>query len=419
VRVLTALVLLSAFRAPLSAQAPQRTAEIGQPTADSLSVYLITIGQGAQYWEKYGHNMLWFHSPSQGIDEAYNWGTFDFDQPGFIKRQLVGDPQYSVEAVPSSAVFAHYRAADRTITLQRLNLTQEQARRALERSRFNARPENKYYRYDYYLDNCSTRVRDMIDYALGGALRAAAVERGDWTYRRETVRLLDDLKPAQFGVQWALGQPADRRLIVWEDMFIPMRMRDALRWLKVPGSDSTLVPVVAEERELYRSTRYEDRQDMPRLEVPYFVVGLILAGGTLLVLLLASRWRFFDRLLRIQLMLWGLVTGVMGLLLLVAWLYTRHVFWYRNENLLLFNPLALALVVLMPLSLRNDRWLRPAAICAVLLAMCAALALALKGFSASQDNLPLVLMMLPAHFAVAFALRRRVATTSAARAAQK
>lgn len=423
-------VILPISCAPLlSAQTPggQRptsnverpTSDVGRVPSDSLAVSLITIGQGALYWEKYGHNMLWFHSPGEGIDEAYNWGTFNFEQPGFIKRQLVGDPQYSVEAIPSSAVFSYYRRNDRSITVQRLNLTQEQARRALDRSRWNARPENKFYRYDYYLDNCSTRVRDMIDYAFGGALRATAVERGDWTYRRETVRLLDALKPAQFGVQVALGQPADRRLNLWDDMFIPMRMRDAFRWLKVPGPDSTLIPIVAEEREVYRSSRFQDRQDMPQLAVPYLVVGLLLAAGTLLLAALGARWRFFDKVFRIEITLWALVVGLIGAALLVAWTSTRHVFWYRNENLLLFNPLALALVLLVPLSLRSDRWLRPAAICAVILAMLAALALVLKGFAASQQNLPLALMMLPPHFAVALALRWRAASADRIRSRSK
>src|SRR5688572_9534890 len=86
---------------------------------------------------------------------------------------------------------------------------------------------------------------------------------------------------------------------------------------------------------------------------------------------------------------------------------TEHVFWYRNENLLLLNPLSLFLAVLTPLSLRRTRWLRPAAICAVIVAMLAAVAAMLKGLPNSQHNVPLILLVLPAHFAIAFGLWTR------------
>ncbi len=418
-RGLASLVLLAACGLPLAAQAArgERSAASGERQAVSepqapnakppLAVFLITIGQGQRYWEKYGHNMLWFYSPAEGIDVAFNWGTFDFDQPGFMKRQLVGDPLYSVDTVSSQAVFDAYRRLDRTITVQRLNLTPEQARKALERSRWNALPENRNYRYDYYLDNCSTRVRDMIDFALDGSLRRASGDRVQWTNRSETVRLLDDMKTAQFGVQLALGQPADRKLTVWEDMFIPMRLRDAVRNVRVAGPDSAMRPLVVEERVLYESSRFRDRADVPKLTIPYLYIGLALAAQILFFLALASRWNVFDRVLRWEVALWGLLTGLVGVALLFAWTSTRHVFWYRNESLLLFNPLALALVLLAPLSIRRARWTRPAAIVAALLAMFAALALILKEIPGSQRNLPLVLLMLPAQLAIAFALWRR------------
>ena len=126
--------MLSALGLPLSAQSGARTADSGRRTAESLQVYLITIGQGEQYWEKYGHNMLWFYDRGAGIDAAYNWGSFDFQQPGFLRRMLVGDPLYSVETVDGATVMRFYRQGDRSITLQRLNFTSAQAQAALARA---------------------------------------------------------------------------------------------------------------------------------------------------------------------------------------------------------------------------------------------------------------------------------------------
>jgi hypothetical protein len=385
---------------PARSQTPNRQA--AEPQAGSPRVYVITIGQGAAYWEKYGHNMLWFFDPASKLDVAYNWGSFDFTQPGFLKRQLVGDPMYWVDTVPGQAVVNYYRGRDRTITVQELNFTPEQAARALAFARDNMRPENRNYRYYYFLDNCSTRVRDVIDHALGGALQAATQDTVRHTYRLETVRLLNDMKLTQFGVDVALAQPSDRKLTVWEDMFIPMRMRDALRSVRLAGA-----PLVAREQVVYESQRFREREAPPVLWLPYLIAGLVVAA-VLFASGQVARVPSIEKLFRIEVALWALATGTLGVILLGAWVATQHTFWYRNENLLLVNPLSLFLAGLAPLSLWKPRFLRPAAIVAALIALFAALALMLKGLPwFHQHNLELIALMLPAHFAVAHQLWRR------------
>jgi hypothetical protein len=386
------------------------TAQSAARQPATLQVFLVTLGEGEYYWEKFGHNALWFYDPARGVDLAYNWGTFDFDEPGFLGRVLSGNMRYWVDTVPSTLFFDFYRYYDRSITVQRLNLTPEQAARALEFSRWNARAENKHYQYDYFRDNCSTRVRDVIDLALGGALkRATASLRTALTYRRESVRLVDDMKATQFGINAALGQPSDAPLSVWETMFVPARMQQALADLTVPGPDGSPVPVVAEARVLYESQRHAERASTPSLIPQYLLVGLLVTGLILAPAMLGARRRGWEVLFRVLSTVWAATTGVLGLVILLAWVITAHVFWFRNENLLLFNPLALFLATLIPLSGRRPgRWLRPAAICAVVLAMLAAVALVLKGIPVfRQENLAIILLVLPPQFAVAYGLWRR------------
>ncbi len=378
-----------------------------EPAAQSLKVYLVTIGQGALYWEKYGHNMLWFHDQRAGIDAAYNWGMFDFASPDFLERQLVGDPMYWVQAFPGQSLLDYYRSRDRGITLQELNLTPQQAHKALERSRWSAREENKFYRYDYYKDNCSTRVRDMIDYALGGALQGVAQDTTEQSYRGETVRLLADLKLTQLGTDVALGRPADRRLTLWVDMFIPMRLRDALRGMQVRDSSGASKPVVAREQVLYEGQRYKERATTPTRRAPYLLVGIVLAIAFYAVGWAGARAGVAEKLFRFEVGVWALLVGVLGMILLVGWVATQHVFWYRNENLFLVNPLALFLAVLAPLSLWRPRFTRAAAIVATVLAMLSAVALVMKGLPWSQQNIALIAMFLPPHFVIAYQLWRR------------
>lgn len=378
------------------------------PAGTGMQVYHVAVGQGAVYFEKYGHNMLWFRDPAAGIDVAYNWGLFDFAQPGFLRRLLAGDPLYWVEGYPGDDILRHYRLSDRTITLQRLNLTPEQARRAYAFAAHNALPENRYYRYDYFRDNCSTRVRDVIDHALGGALRRATGDTVDLTYRSEAVRLVDELKLTQFGVHVALGQPADRRLTTWESMFIPMRMRDALRLVRLPDEGGRALPLVAEERVVHESSRYRDRASNAVLWVPYLVIGLLLGLEFLAVGALGKGGsRAVQVVFRVEVAIFALVTGMMGVLLLLAWMFTRHEYWFRNENLLLMNPLSLFLAALVLPGVWRPRIARGAAITATIVAGAAALGLVLKVLPAfDQDNLALISLLLPAHLAIAFGLHR-------------
>ena len=370
----------------------------------------MTIGQGEQVWEKFGHNALWFVDTVAGVDVAYNWGIFDFAQPGFMRRFLTGDTRYWVEGYPGATLLDYYQRSDRDITLQRLNLTPEQAEKALQFAQWNAREENKFYRYDYFRDNCSTRVRDVIDLAIGGWLKERTSDIGQRSYRSEAIRLVDDLKLTQLGMDIALGQPADRPLSTWEEMFIPMRMRDALRGIQVPGIAASMSPLVAEERSVYRSSTHHERPDEPRRWPLGALVGLILAAQLVIVARLGERKGSMNTLFRLETILWSSIVGILGIILLLAWTSTQHVFWFRNENLLIINPLALWLAVLTGMSMRNARWLRAAAICAVSIAMLGAVALIVNGLSwFTQDNLAVILLFLPPHFAVAYGLWRRSA----------
>lgn len=407
-RALATLLLLPTLGAALQAQG---TVASPHAPAGTLQVWLITLGEGEQYWEKYGHNALWFRDSTQGIDVAYNWGMFDFAGPGFLRRQIIGDPQYWVQAESGSALIEAYRRRDRTVVVQRLNLTPAQAERALLLSRTNALDAHKFYRYDYFRDNCSTRVRDMIDAALGGALkRATADTRVPRSYRSETLRLVDDLKLTQFGIDVALGRPADRALTVWENAFVPSRLSETVRAMRVQSAPgATPQPLVAEERVLYQSRSHHERADSPRYWFAYLVLGVLLAIQLVWAGSTRGNSALRDKVFRIEVAVWSLFAGALGLVVLLAWLITDHQFWYYNRNLLLLNPLSLFLVVLAPLSLWAPRFTRPAAIVATLVALSCGLAIIVSAIPAlRQDNASLIFLLVPPHLAVASGMIARV-----------
>lgn len=398
----------------LLAAAPAAAAQValpvspdGAPGGAALpTVSVLTMGQGDQIWERFGHNFLVVDDPARGA-VAYNWGVFDFAAPDFLSRFLLGDTRYWMEASDLALVLQFYPRTNRSMTIQRLRLTPDETRRLTEFLDWNAREENRFYRYDYFRDNCSTRLRDALDRAMGGALRRALeVRPTNVTYRSESVRLTDEDPAAQTGIALALGQPADQPLSAWEASFVPMRLQQYLRTIEVRDGAGRVVPLVAEERVLFQAQREPERQVAPGLAGRLAVPGFLAAGLIVLAGRLALGGRRGGRTgLAAAAVTWGLVAGAVGTVLVLAWLATRHVFWYRNENLFHFNPLALALVPLVPLALRNARWWRATRTVALLVAGLSVAGGAFKFLPwFHQQNWSFVLLALPINVALAWAV---------------
>jgi hypothetical protein len=400
---------------PLQAPAPAVPAPMESSqspvAADSIpseiTVTVITFGPGEEVWERFGHNALWIHDGQRGTDIAWNWGLFDFAQPDFLQRFLSGDTKYWMAGEDAYRMIAAYHELGRTITLQRLALTQAQAADLRDFVQWNSLDQNKYYRYDYFRDNCSTRLRDAIDRALGGALqRATDTVTTSLTYRGESVRLTDGLLPVQLGIDVALGRPSDRPLTEWQSFFIPMRMRDALRSVTIPAADGTPVPLVIDQRTIPPTSGpvVTVPKEPPSLVLRYLLLGVLLAVLAFVLRVLGRTNRGALWGLVLLGMLWSLLCGVIGALLLYMWGFTRHVFWGWNESLLLLSPLSLVLIVLLPAALLRARAVRQARVVSAAIALLGVLALVLSMLPGGQSNLAIVALALPLHLALAWAL---------------
>jgi hypothetical protein len=399
------LVLLASGTAAILADAQIPPASPAEPGSE-LTVSVITLGQGDQVWERYGHNALWIHDGARGTDWTYNWGVFDASSPLFIVRFVRGRMRYWLERVDVQHLLAFYRSSDRTITIQRLVLTPAQRVAIRDFVEWNAREENKYYWYDYFRDNCSTRLRDAVDRGLGGALRRTAESQTTaHTYRSESVRLMEGMPLTQLGIAIGLGPLADRRLNAWEEMFVPMRMRDRLRDVLVTGGDGRPTSLVADERQVYLARRAPELQHAPPLLKRYAVVGgvaAVLIAGSGLLALVAWGPPF-----AVVAAIWSLLSGIGGILLLFLWLGTHHLFAYRNENLFHLSPLAIVVAALGPLAVYRHRIRARAWRLAAVVVGISFVGFALKvlpGFD--QENLFVIALVLPGHLALAWALMR-------------
>jgi len=300
-----------------------------------------------------------------------------------------------------------YRAAGREVVAQELDLTPAEKlelRRLAER---NALPENRDYFYDYFLDNCSTRVRDLLDLVLGGAIATRFdTEPTGTSYRYHTRRLTRPDPLLYTGMDILLGSPGDRPITRWEEMFIPMTLRDALRGFTRDRGDGTPRPLVISE-EVLAPARVAREPATPPTWWPWYL-ALGFGWGSFLLVLGANaakgdtraRWAF-----GVVGSAWALAAGMAGVILVLV-LFTDHQFMTWNENLFLLSPLSLVLAPLIPLSLVRPSAREPAAVVASVIVALAATGIVVGWMPfAVQQNAPQTALFLPVHLALWGALK--------------
>jgi uncharacterized protein DUF4105 len=407
------LALAAALSAvtPAVVQAPPPTAHQPTPTRPEgaqLTVTLLTIETGGLIWERFGHNGIWIHDAVAGTDHLYDYGRFSFTQAHFFYNFARGRMWYSMgDTNDVAAVIDFYAREGRKIWAQELDLAPEARAKLRDFLEWNIRPENRGYAYDYYRDNCSTRIRDALDRALGGPIARYGVQPSGMTWREETRRLDEHDALLYTGLMIGLGRPVDREMSRWEQMFLPIRLREHLDRITVTGPDGVARPVVKSERVLAPGGSWPVPDRPHDWTVRYLAAGLLLGG---VMAWLGARGAGWARGAFLALgTLWALVGGVLGLVLTWLWAFSSHVAAHANENVLLFNLLALGLAVVLPAAVRgNPRRGNAARRLALWIAALAALGVVLKivpGFH--QSNLDLIALALPAHAGVWLGLRSR------------
>lgn len=352
--------------APPAALAAARAAAADTARGELIHVTLLTVGPGDEVFERFGHNLLWIRNLESGESVVWDWGLFDFEEPGFYTRFLFGNTRYWMAGHDPQRTLDFYRARNREVIAQDLALTPGQ-RAALDTFvRVNAADENKFYRYAYFTDNCSTRLRDALDIVTDGAIRRALDSSAakPLSYRTETLRLVQPDPWLVLGMDIALGLPADHKMSDWQQAFIPMRLRDALRTVSVHGVDGAMVPFVADERVLVSANRAATREDVNAGPPAMLVLGAATALA-LVSLLLGEAAHRGVRFARGGLVTLGIIThvgvGLIATALLFMWSFTRHDFWNWNPHLLLATPVSFAVAGALPAwaaSESRHTWLR-------------------------------------------------------------
>lgn len=383
---------------------PSVWAQHGAPEPPAVS--LLTFAPGQIYWQRFGHNALLLRH-ADGRARVYNYGIFDFEQKNFFLNFARGQMLYRLDVEPLSRTLRSYGAEGRWIFEQRLALTREQRAKLAEFLAWNAAPPNREYRYDYFLANCSTRVRDALDLVLGAQLREQLVHKPvAATYRSEVLRLMAPELALALGVDLALGPRVDVPLNAWQQSFIPMALMEQLRSARVLDEDGRERALVAQEGWLLQAESAAPAQP-PALMLPFALTGLLLAAA--LLLLDGRRNRLARALFALAFTLLALAGGLGGLVMASGWAFTEHWGMRANQNLLLLDPLWLLLIAALPALGHNRRPGGWSVAAATLMALGGVAALLLKLWpdALRQHNLHWIALWLPLQLAIATILWRR------------
>lgn len=378
---------------------------IGQTRSDDqLRAYLITMGPGEELFERFGHNAIWVHDPHarpEHRDLAFHYGLFDFSGD-FYWRFARGEMRYSMGVWDATATLDEYRKNDRTVWVQELRLSQSEIRELRKFLVWNYQEANRFYPYDPYRDNCSTRVRDALDKATGGQIRRQTQDVSTaHTYRWHTRRIVRENIWAYTGLECILGEGVDRPISQWDEMFLPDYLRRSLNGITILDDQGNRAALVKSEDLLYQAKRADVADAAPAWGKWYLLAGLAIGGAMLALAQRRGKWA--RRFVIAMILAWAILIGGAGWLLIGFVTLTRHWATYYNENLLQCSPLAIAFVFCAIGAVHGRPGSRRRAMTVAWLVLGSSVAgVALKALPAmDQGNWLMIALVLPVHAALA------------------
>jgi len=303
------------------------------PLSAQARISLITCGPGEALYEAFGHSAIRVSDPTQSLDLVFNYGMFDFNQENFYGNFAKGSMRYMLGVSSTSDFIDQYRRFNRTVREQVLNLDSNEKRAIVEYLSKNLLPENREYFYDYFDNNCSTKIIELLDSALQRkVIWTFAQPQGTVTFRSMIYDYTTYQDWGRFGIDLGLGAVIDRPLKGRDLNFLPDELERSLARATIRRGMIDF-PMVISNQVLYESAVSYGAGSF--LFSPAFLFSVILLVA-LVLWFRSSQSTIGFRILRSVLFT---MAGLLGLVELSIWLFTNHKSAAWNYNILWANPL--------------------------------------------------------------------------------
>jgi hypothetical protein len=304
-----------------------------QQLSSEATVSILTCDPGVEVYSMYGHTAIRVSDPVNGLDVVFNYGVFSFEAPNFLYRFAKGQTDYLMDAGKFRSFLPQYEEEKRSVYEQVLNLSPEGKTLLFQALIENYKPENRMYRYNFFMDNCATRVRDMIEHNVGAPVRFSENHRTE-SYRDLIKEFHHSLPWIDLGIDLLVGKKAEQPVSAYGQMFLPDYLKDqfAKAEITVGGAKQSLV---LETRTLVEYPNSRLNSDWPWPAIVFGLVFLIVAGISLRGFLRKRKTDWLDYWL-------FALSGVAGLIIGWFTLYSEHPAMSPNYNLLWAFPPNLA-----------------------------------------------------------------------------
>jgi len=303
------------------------------PNIDTLSkssyISLITCDPGNELYSVFGHNAIGIVDAEQNLFLVFNYGTFSFNVPFFYLKFASGKLLYNLSFTSYNNFLYEYRRDKRRVVEEKLNLTQYQKQRLFNLLKENYKPENRKYQYDFFFDNCATRIGQMFYKAFGDSLQYNPANNYEIkTFRNLIDEYLVNSYWSKFGIDIALGSVIDEPATEMEITFLPDYMSEFANCCTINGE-----PLISSSRLLVRESA--PLTVTPVIIRPQIIFTVVLVIVILLTFLYNHKsWIIGDKIIFIT-------YGITGIVILLLWFATDHDATANNYNLLWANPLYL------------------------------------------------------------------------------
>lgn len=320
-----------------------------QTLGPDAKISLVTIAPGPELWSFAGHSVIRIQDPSMGVDANFNYGLFDFRTESFYLKFLKGTLPYQLGAFNFRDELPYWNEDKRAVVQQELNLSASQKQRIYELLMENYRPENREYRYKFFYDNCSTRLRDVLNNAVGDSLKWSKTLNQDKSFR-DWIKIYSQKSKndwSEFGMDLLIGIPSDEKTGWNRAMYIPDNLMMAVDSAKI-YRDSTWQALTSSKIPLNNVSR-----EVSSLPIkPFTFFGLLF-----LIMLYVSyieaknqKWHLWlDKVL-------FSLTGLCGIIFTLLWLGTDHGVTEQNLNVLWAFPVMFPLVLFLAKT-KEQKWL--------------------------------------------------------------
>ncbi|MCK0132249.1 DUF4105 domain-containing protein [Flavobacteriaceae bacterium F08102] len=297
---------------------------LAQQLTKEAEISVITVAPGSLLLDAFGHSAFRVYDKANGIDRAYNYGTYDFNTPNFYGKFAQGKLRYDLAAYPFPIFAKSYVAEKRSIREQILNLSLTEKQAFFDFLENNAKPANKSYLYDFFFDNCATRIRTVGQNILKDKVQFSYkfANGQEKTFRN----LIHDYSSKHtwgtFGIDLALGSVIDRQATPVEYTFLP-------DYIHATFAESTLheKPIVKKDHYLYKSEPAPIKSTIFSPLLVFSLLAILVIFLTLRDIKRGKRSRFLDFCL-------FFIPGIIGLLILLLWFATDHSATANNFNIL-------------------------------------------------------------------------------------